>query len=59
MDILYKRFVYINKKNLRNLIKNTTSKYTYKDNLDYSNYKICIQAELPNQRNKQSKNNKI
>jgi len=48
MDILYKRFAHINKKNLRNLIKNTTFKHTYKDSLDCSNCEICVQAELPN-----------
>jgi len=59
INILYKRFTYINKKNLKNLIKNTTSKYIYKNNLDCSNCKIYIQAKLLNQRNKQFKNNKI
>jgi len=52
MDILHKRFAHINKKNFRNLIKNTTSKHIYKDNLDCLNCEICVQAELPNQRNK-------
>ena len=42
IDILYKRFAYINKKNLRNLIKNTTSKYIYKNNLDCLNCEICM-----------------
>ena len=57
--MLHKRFAYINKNNLRNLIKNTISKYNYKYNKDKDNDNCCkiyIQAELPNQKNKQLKN---
>ena len=56
MEILHKKFTYINPNNLKNILQNTTTKEQYNNNKNYSDCKIYLRTKFPNKRYKESTN---